>query len=332
MPEAIAAAARDAEREFSDPLRLAEECLEELRLYEAVLEGGGMAALDLIDKVKDLDKLEQSRLYQRLGQLEKAEALAREKTESSPGEVLPLANAVAVLEAAGKREEAAKAFEKLRQMSSAIDLEAPPFQRLAALARELGWPADWRLPRPAPDDVGELPDLQSLGPFRWQPYAAADWTLASSGGAGSLAEHRKGGPVVLIFYLGHGCLHCVEQVQKFSFRTADFLTLGISLAAISSERIDELTSTLQGLESGQAPPPFPLYSDASLEIFKAYRAYDDFEKQPLHGTFLIDREGLVRWQDIGHEPFMEVDFLLEEAGRLLGRSRSLEIAETLRRF
>ena len=65
--------------------------------------------------------------------------------------------------------------------------------------------------------------------------------------------------------------------------------------------------------------PIPLVSNAELDVFKAYRCYDDFEKQPLHGTFLIDREGLVLWQDISYEPFMEVDFLLKESQRLLSR-------------
>jgi hypothetical protein len=31
--------------------------------------------------------------------------------------------------------------------------------------------------------------------------------------------------------------------------------------------------------------PFPLVSDKSLTTFKAYRAYDDFEKMALHGNF-----------------------------------------------
>jgi hypothetical protein len=52
-------------------------------------------------------------------------------------------------------------------------------------------------------------------------------------------------------------------------------------------------------------------------VFKAYRAYDDFEGQPLHGTFLVDAGGLVRWQDISYEPFTEVTYLLKEAKRLL---------------
>ena len=63
--------------------------------------------------------------------------------------------------------------------------------------------------------------------------------------------------------------------------------------------------------------PFPLVSDADLRIFKTYRAFDDFENQPLHGTFLIDGDGLVRWQDISYEPFNNPDFLLKEAKRLL---------------
>ena len=63
--------------------------------------------------------------------------------------------------------------------------------------------------------------------------------------------------------------------------------------------------------------PIPLLSNADLDVFKEYRAYDDFEEQPLHGTFVIDAQGLVRWQDISYEPFMDAEFLLHEAQRLL---------------
>ena len=44
---------------------------------------------------------------------------------------------------------------------------------------------------------------------------------------------------------------------------------------------------------------------------------DDFEEDELHGTFLIDESGKLRWQDISYEPFMEPEFLLKEAQRLL---------------
>ena len=65
--------------------------------------------------------------------------------------------------------------------------------------------------------------------------------------------------------------------------------------------------------------PIPLVANPELDIFRAYRAYDDFEKQPLHGTFLIDTDGMIRWQDISYEPFMDPDFLLKESQRLLSQ-------------
>ena len=60
-------------------------------------------------------------------------------------------------------------------------------------------------------------------------------------------------------------------------------------------------------------------SDAGLDAFKASGAYDDFEKIPLHGAFLIDARGDVRWQDVSAEPFTETAFLLGEAKRLLAQ-------------
>ena len=67
---------------------------------------------------------------------------------------------------------------------------------------------------------------------------------------------------------------------------------------------------------------FPILSDKSLKTFKAYRAYDDFEKMPLHGTFLVDGNGKVRWQDISYDPFTELKFLAAESRRLLGMGKS----------
>jgi len=58
-------------------------------------------------------------------------------------------------------------------------------------------------------------------------------------------------------------------------------------------------------------------SDGKLDVFKKYRCFDDFEKMTLHGTFLIDAQGYVRWQDISYDPFMDPDFVLKEARRLL---------------
>ena len=37
--------------------------------------------------------------------------------------------------------------------------------------------------------------------------------------------------------------------------------------------------------------PMPMLADPKLDLFRLYRAYDDFEDVPLHGTFLIDAQG-----------------------------------------
>ena len=62
--------------------------------------------------------------------------------------------------------------------------------------------------------------------------------------------------------------------------------------------------------------PMPMLADPKLELFKRYRAYDDFENQPLHGTFLIDAQGNVRFQRISADPFLDVEFIKAEAGRI----------------
>ena len=165
-------------------------------------------------------------------------------------------------------------------------------------------------------DTGNRPPLDSLGPFRWQPYAAPEWTLTDSvHRERSLADYR-GRPVLVVFYLGAGCIHCVEQLNLLGPAAKDFQAAGINIVAIGTDSVEALYRTVDKakLDGGF---PFPICSDSSLAAFKAYRAYDDFEQMPLHGTFLVDRDGKVRWQDVGYEPFSDLKFLLKEAKRLL---------------
>ena len=69
-----------------------------------------------------------------------------------------------------------------------------------------------------------------------------------------------------------------------------------------------------------------MLADPQLTAFKAWRCHDDFEDMPLHGTFLVDAKGRVRWQDISYEPFTEIEWLLRESRRLL----ALPVPEAVR--
>ena len=140
--------------------------------------------------------------------------------------------------------------------------------------------------------------------------------LRDSDGDKIALKDFRGRPVLVIFYLGHGCVHCIEQLNLFAPIAAEYKSAGISIVAVSTDSVEGLKKTLDKSKTEDGFP-FPLLSNDRLDVFKSYRAYDDFENMPLHGTFLIDGSGLVRWQDISYEPFTETKFLLTEAKRLL---------------
>jgi peroxiredoxin len=228
----------------------------------------------------------------------------------------PLAGKIEILWREDNKEDARKTFDELREISGDIQFGSPVFDRLTPIAKELGYPEDWRITKDRPDDFGDRPELDVLGPFRWQPMPAASWTLKDTNGKSfSLAEYQ-GKPVVVIFYLGFGCLHCAEQLQKFAPEAQKYADAGIEIVGISTDSQKDLKQSIDNYKGGM---PFPLVSDEKLDVFKAWRTYDDFEQQALHGTFLIDKAGLVRWQDISHEPFMDPEFLLKESKRLLAQ-------------
>lgn len=318
-----------AGRKFEGRINSLNEGITELTACAGLLVGTSDTAKTLLDQVKGVTKDRLARLYLRAGDYEKAEQLAKEAVDSGKNEVLPLANQVDVLFRIGKNEEAAEAFARLREISGDIDdMSRAPFQRLTEVAAALDFPADWRVARQLAHDVGDRPSLDRIGPLRYSPSPAPDWSLPNAAGELVTLEQFKGRPVVVVFYLGHGCLHCAEQLTSFAPKTKEFTDAGISLVAISTDEINGLKQSLDNFRSKieltlledspiPGPFPFPLVSDAGLDIFKEYRAFDDFENQPLHGTFLIDGDGLVRWQDISYEPFNDPDFLLKEAKRLL---------------
>ena len=132
----------------------------------------------------------------------------------------------------------------------------------------------------------------------------------------SLAEYR-GKPVLVIFFLGAGCLQCVEQLHTFLPLAPQFEEAGISLVAVSSDPVEILQFTLAEERKGQKAIPFRILSDSGLEAFRRYFVFNEFEKRPVHGTFLVDADGKVRWSTTDNEPFMKPGWLLEESKRLL---------------
>jgi len=311
--KAIAKARSAAEGKFKTDVKNIEKAIQEIDGRIAAKDGDIDEALALFKKAEGVPVEEQVMMMVAAGKIDDAVKKIADHVKTNKQEVRPLAAQVEVLWAAKKKDEAKKAFETLQAMSSAIDLSIPAFSRLNPIAVELGFDATWTQPATVAADIGARPPLDSLGPFRWQPVAAPSWSLPDVDNKPLALADMKGKPVVVIFYLGAGCLHCVEQLQKFAPKTEEFRKAGYELVAISTDRQKVLGLAYKDLEGGF---PFPLVSDNAMDVFKAYRCYDDFEQQALHGTFVIDGSGRIRWQDISYEPFMDPDFVLKEANRL----------------
>ena len=312
----ISQARSAASRSHSSNIRAVEKAIQALQGHRAVSEEKFKEGLDLLRKAGGLHQMNLARIEAAAGEVDKVIESVKKYRDSHRGEILPQATLASLQWEHGHQKEALETFKKLRKDSAPIDLEVAAFQRLDPIAEQLGFPADWRVPLTVAKDIGERPSLDSLGPFRWHPSPAPDWTLQDDKGQEHSLKQYRGKPVVVIFYLGFGCLHCAEQLKAFAPMTEEFKKAGVSLVAISTDDQEGLKQSIEGYDKAF---PFPLVSDAKLDVFKAYRSYDDFEKQSLHGTFLIDEEGLVRWQDISYEPFMDPKFVLGEYKRLFGK-------------
>ena len=117
---------------------------------------------------------------------------------------------------------------------------------------------------------------------------------------------------IRVFHFADGKLDAAEPVP-----VRDVQERGVPAGlAVSADGPEGLQQTF-AKSADKAGFPFPIVSDHALDTFRSYRAYDDFENMALHGTFLVDGAGRVRWQNISYQPFKDAAWLLEESKRLL---------------
>jgi len=314
--EEIGRAMAEALLAFERDTMPVDEALAELRGWQAVLGVDEAAAREQFSQAKRMPKTRLAQAWLKLGKNEEAEKVAREAAERATNQLHELAVRCDVLWRVGKTNEAKEAFASVRAAAGMAEPQLPILVRLQSVADALGISGDWRLSYPVPPDVGNRPPLDTLGPRFWKPYLSPSWQFRKGDGTSLASSEYAGRPHLLIFYLGHGCPHCIEQLKAFGPAAGDFAAAGVPIVAISLDAPEDLPWTARRA-GADGKTPFPVVSDETLAGFKAFGAYDDFEERPLHGTFLVDAQGRVRWQDIGAEPYTDVKFLLGEAKRLL---------------
>jgi peroxiredoxin len=324
-----------------------------LSVVAAMLVGGWLfychlALVNLPSNATNVDFAFVTRKQLEVGDFDQAEWSARQFAQERVNQVRPQANLVEVLYKVGKHDEARAEFETLRDLAGLADLDSPPLARLAPIAPELGLPTDWRRPKKIQQALAGRRPLASLGPLLWRPWSAPNWKLKDAQGREHALAEFHGKPVVLIFFLGRGCLHCQQQLAAFARQAGQFSEAGLTVIAVSTDDQAGVKKSLEDYAgaarsgdratagsgerattgSGERATtgdraatefPFLMLADPKSDVFRSYRAYDDFEQICLHGTFLIDGQGFVRWHDISFEPFLDAGFVLSEAKRLLPR-------------
>ena len=164
---------------------------------------------------------------------------------------------------------------------------------------------------PRPERVYRPKDLDKLGPMNWQPFKAPKLDVLDVNGQRVDLSHYAGKNVLLVFFLGDECVHCVGQLKSINDRIADFKAQNAVVLAVCSASPASLkeSSTLGDVH-------LTFLSDKNHASARRFASYDDFEEMELHSTILIDSSGRVRWKRTGGDPFTNIDFLVRELMRI----------------
>jgi peroxiredoxin len=122
---------------------------------------------------------------------------------------------------------------------------------------------------------------------------APDFTLRDQFGQDvRLSTYRGSKAVVIFFYPGAFSGVCTGEMTGIRDRLADFLTFDTEVLAISCDPMFSLRAfaDADGLN-------FPLLSDfwPHGDVSRAYDVFDDEKGSARRSSYVIDREGTVRW-------------------------------------
>lgn len=129
-------------------------------------------------------------------------------------------------------------------------------------------------------------------------------------------EDYKGKWLIFFFYPLDFTFVCPTEITAFSDRIEDFddldaEILGVSTDSVYSHRAWINTPTDQ---NGLGPINYPLASDITKEVARAYGVLVEEEGVAMRGLFIIDPEGIVRYQVV-HD--MNVGRNVDETLRVL---------------
>lgn len=125
-------------------------------------------------------------------------------------------------------------------------------------------------------------------------------------------------PMVVVFYLGYGCSHCVAQLVSLDRDSHYFRELDADIVAISADSSEHTAQRFT--EYGRFK--FNVLSDSDRSVARKWGVFHPAENEQDelmdHGTFVVDRNGKVIWSQQGSEPWLDNQTLLHVIARSQG--------------
>jgi thioredoxin-dependent peroxiredoxin len=151
---------------------------------------------------------------------------------------------------------------------------------------------------------------------------APDFDLSDTEGHQvALRDLRRDGPVIVVFYYGYYCSHCVAQLFGLEADLPKFAEHGVHIVALSADPPE--TTAARFRQYGHFH--FPVLSDRGNKIAEQYGVYTpsvgDRDQDLKHGTFVVDQSGRIVWGYAGYQPFVDNGLLLKLAAEHRAPSR-----------
>ncbi|MCI0359419.1 MAG: redoxin domain-containing protein, partial [Planctomycetaceae bacterium] len=146
---------------------------------------------------------------------------------------------------------------------------------------------------------------------------APNWSLPDAQGRVHRLADLDGQRHLLVFNRGLACSHCRRQLDALASQRSALGRMRLKVVAVCPDTPDAMKQALADDEAVRSIP-FLLLCDPTMDVFMRHGCFDG---RALHGTFLVDANGIVQWQDVGDEPYMDIEGLLSK-GRQLGSEQS----------
>jgi peroxiredoxin len=228
--------------------------------------------------------------------------------ELTRNDIFALSGLVRAYAALGEKAKAEDDMARLLFVASNADAGLKTLER----AKATGITATPRDSSPAPQRNYARVPLDHFGPPRWQPYEAPALDVRDAAGKAVSLQEYRGKNVLLVFYLGPECPHCLRQLHEIGKNKDEWDRLNTAVLAVSSTAPEKNNEALK--QFGDLPAR--LLSDPDHANARRFHSYDDFEDIELHSTILIDKKGRVYWARFGGDPFSDMTFLVKQVERM----------------